>query len=553
MFLRNKDVLDVYRKQTGNSVDSRVAMTYVVLIDQCQKQKHCWDFNDKKFNREQKIKSMVQKRAQIRKAKPEIIQKFEEELFVNLINLEDDRHNLIIVEDDEQQTRTEQNTHRHPGGRPPKRLSENPSNRTTNKILDGILCNLTSVADEQQISVTDLLRALLQRHTSNKNSVEEKDLSDMPVQEACSMIYNINFSVNQYQELRISLLPHGFSLPTRNLVDNYKKSLLPKNITSSTHKASCEINEVVKQTVESLLEITNTSVSSLSKLTVFAKFGLHGSGSHKIRHQKDPDLDSESDILDDEEKSKVSYLGGFWCPLQVEHNHDIIWKNPIPNSILYARPVCLLRGKEDRETVTEHFKPIMDQLTVIENEPILFNVPISDNVFNSCSGNVVTEVSMIDGKMADILQGDSGAFCHYCTVTRAEANDLRRIEEGFFIEKSFDTCMEIWEGMQSGEIPYHDKKQAGQVHEPITSKNMRFYGITHQKLCSLDHMEKLLYHLVSGQTHTWSEDNWRVKDALKVAKNTVINSLHKECGFLMDTPTSGGGNTDTGGIADKFF
>ena len=66
-------------------------------------------------------------------------------------------------------------------------------------------------------------------------------------------------------------------------------------------------------------------------------------------------------------------------------------------------------------------------------------------------------------------------------------------------------------------------------------------------------MEKLLYHLVSGQTHTWSERQWRVKDALKIAKKEIINHIREKLGFLIDTPTSGGGNTDTGVVAERFF
>ena len=66
-------------------------------------------------------------------------------------------------------------------------------------------------------------------------------------------------------------------------------------------------------------------------------------------------------------------------------------------------------------------------------------------------------------------------------------------------------------------------------------------------------MEKLLYHLVSGQTQTWSEGNYRVKDALKSAKKETIKHIRSKLGFLIDTPTSGGGNTDTGVIAERFF
>ena len=70
---------------------------------------------------------------------------------------------------------------------------------------------------------------------------------------------------------------------------------------------------------------------------------------------------------------------------------------------------------------------------------------------------------------------------------------------------------------------------------------------------SLDHMEKVLYHLVSGQTQSWSERNYKVKDPLKAGKKEVQGHIRIKLGFLIDTPTSGGGNTDTGGIADRLF
>ena len=75
----------------------------------------------------------------------------------------------------------------------------------------------------------------------------------------------------------------------------------------------------------------------------------------------------------------------------------------------------------------------------------------------------------------------------------------------------------------------------------------------HQKLRSLDNCLRLLYHIVGGQTHTWSESNPRVKDAVKLAKKECIDHISKNCGFLVDCPTSIGGNTNTGPVAQKFF
>ena len=543
--ITNKQVIEIYSNQNG-SADQKVSSTYAVLDDLCTKGNVSWEYSEKLFNRERKIRNLVKQRQAMRKSSIEEINKWEDGIFVELKDVE---QQSLEVQDPEE-NRVEE---KHVGpGRPKKRLSENPGDRTSNKILDEILNNLTCVAEEHNITTGALLRALSDR-CAQRNGESREVTPDMPVLSACSLIYNVNLSLNQYQELRIELLSQGFMLPVRNDVDRFKKTLLPASIVSTAVKTSCDVQELIAQTVGSLLEIEK--VSPDSELKVIAKFGLDGSGSHKIRHQNaEAEDDSGESIEEDEEKETTSYLGAFWCPLHVYCGDVLVWANPLPNSILFARPVCLMREKENRESVCEHFKPFMDKLAVIEKGliPITTALP-SANDTTDCSANIITEISMLDGKMADIIQGDAGAFCHYCNATRADANNIEQIKEGFQIEKSAEKCLETWQALESGEMPYHDKSRAGQVNEPLNNRNLRFYGITHQKLRSLDHMEKLLYHLVSGQTHTWSEREYRVKDALKAAKKETVKQIRKMCGFLMDTPTSGGGNTDTGGTADLFF
>lgn len=74
-----------------------------------------------------------------------------------------------------------------------------------------------------------------------------------------------------------------------------------------------------------------------------------------------------------------------------------------------------------------------------------------------------------------------------------------------------------------------------------------------KKLRSLDNCLKMLYHLVSGQTHTWSESNPNVKDALKCAKKEAIDHIRKKCVFLVDMATQIGGTTNTGTNTENFF
>ena len=546
-FITNKVVFDTYLKQTDGTVKQKVSCTYAILNKLCKESNVCWDFSEKIFNREKKIEGLIKKRREIRFKTTDEIESWEKEVFVQT---------KAVVENQQlpptgpvecgmsSQIKTEKR------GRPKKRLSDDPGDKTSHKILDNLLDNLACFAKEHNVTTGALLRALMERwaqHSSEEEvSVNKSDMTDL---QAVSLIYNINLSLNQYQELRLELLKHGFKLPVRNEVDTEKKTLLPLSITSAEVKTSCDIEEVISQTVLSLLEVND--IAQETDLKVIAKFGLDGSGSHRICHQNAaaPDVDDsseDSETDDDEEKKTSSYLGGFWCPLKIfSTNQGLLWNNPLPNSILFARPVSLVREKETRDSVSEHFKPHMDKLAEMEKETTSFG--------GNCSANVVTQISMIDGKMVDLIQGDSGAFCHYCDATREDANNIEKIAKGFRIEKTVEKCLQAWQSVDSGEISYNNKERAGQVHKPLNVRDIRYYGITHQKLRSLDHMEKLLYHLVSGQTQTWSERNYRVKDALKVAKKETIEHIRQKLGFLIDTPTSGGGNTDTGGITDRFF
>lgn len=540
--ITNKQVYDIYANQNGTTVDQKVSSTLAVLNELCAEHNVCWVHSEKLFHRERKIRTLAKNRIDMRKKSPDQIKEWENGVFVHVKQVEAQQQQSS----QEPEGAVETVERGGAGGRPKKRLSENPGERTTRKILDNILNNLTCVAEEQNITTASLLRALSERWAQRLRDDGEarEQKPEMDAMSACSLMYNINLSVNQYQELRLELLLHGFNMPVRNEVDTTKKTLLPSSILSEAVKSSADVQEVILQTVESLLEIKELTPNS--DLKVVAKFGLDGSGSHQIRHQKAEEEEDSGDSSDEEEqKETTSYICAFWCPLHVFCGNITLWTNPLPNSILYARPVCLVREKETRESVSVHFKPYMDKLAEIETTVI----PITSD----CSANVITELSMLDGKMVDQIQGDSGAFCHYCYASRDDANNIEKIRNGFVIEKSAEKCLEKWQALDSGEMRYSDKNRAGQVNEPLNTRNIQFYGITHQKLRSLDHMEKVLYHLVSGQTHTWSEVEFRVKDALKAAKKETIKHIREKLGFLIDTPTSGGGNTDTGGIAERFF
>lgn len=103
------------------------------------------------------------------------------------------------------------------------------------------------------------------------------------------------------------------------------------------------------------------------------------------------------------------------------------------------------RNKGERRT---HFSAVFDDIKTHEETAIV----TSNQRKITCN----TEISMVDGKMSSILKGDSGAYCNYCTATKADGNDCFCIEEGFLINKSIEECWEIWEALQKGDMSYDD-------------------------------------------------------------------------------------------------
>ena len=113
---------------------------------------------------------------------------------------------------------------------------------------------------------------------------------------------------------------------------------------------------------------------------------------------------------------------------------------------------------------------------------------------------------------------------------------MTNILQGFVIEKTVEEMDATSNNLEEGNIAYNDPNQAGQCHQPMNVAT--FFAILHQNLKSLDMCLKLLYHLVSGQTHTWSETAPNVKLAIGAAKTEVINHIRKNCVFLVDCPTN---------------
>ena len=99
--------------------------------------------------------------------------------------------------------------------------------------------------------------------------------------------------------------------------------------------------------------------------------------------------------------------------------------------------------------------------------------------------------------MVNLLQGDSGAFGHLCSSSKADANNIRNKAEDFHIKKNYQSCKIAWDKLASSNMAYNDKQRDKQIHRPMTNDSLNCISMLYYKLRSLDFVQKVLYHFVA--------------------------------------------------------
>ena len=428
------------------------------------------------------------------------------------------------------------------GRRPAKTLGDNPHKRTQRNILDKPITDLINFAEEQGVSLEHLLELITARVQSKK----QKAKVIIPEDEAVAFYFNEGFSSRSWTELRVFLLQFDVELPTRNMIDSKKQNLAPTMI---SHEIKCSVTypDLIKDTVDGLISAENCqdSIPNDAVLELTAKTGIDGSGCHKVRHQVvNSDLSfDENPHLDPSISSNyiLCCVAPLFLHMKTNSDKVLLWKNPLPNSISYTRPLSLVRAAESREVIENEFESLFSSINTNEH----FAIKLDGKTVTVQVNNTV---SMIDGKMVGILQGDTGnTKCHYCTCSTTEMNNIVLIQQGFIINKDYTSCTEAWKLIEKG-IEWNDKDRQGQCVKPLVPIN--FFAILHWKLRSFDYALNILYRLVAG-VYVWGKAGHN--NDFKAAKTHVQENLRQQLGILVDVPTPGGGNTNSGSIAQRFF
>ena len=379
-----------------------------------------------------------------------------------------------------------------------------------------------------------------------KNDIPEREMS---TDQALSLLTKYKFGKRQYTNMRLDLKPY-LVLPTYNSVKITKDMLLPK-IDSLPHSL-VGVKYLYKNALLSHFsrffkahpEFNSPSYKAL------IKDGCDASGRHSIYNQH-----GNVNV-----HNIVSYMFVVLEIYEIKHNPNssqnqyvLVYSEPLPNSSDASRPITLIMGKENNETLGELIPLIQSEISDIQEDGLCINI-------DSRVMNIEIEINstMTDGKMKTLLTGRGGAYCIVSDCSRDDGNITQRYIDGFPIKGV--SIPELWNIFSSiekdGKVPkgIPTKDRIRLTNKPLlSSTNVDFLPVLHVLLRVFEWSLKVIYHRRAGLS-SWIE-HAKDRDILKETKKEVQYILEKKTGIKIDQPDpiGAGGNTNTGNVARRII
>lgn len=353
--------------------------------------------------------------------------------------------------------------------------------------------------------------------------------------EALSLLIELDLSRNRYQLLRNALLSKNDKvLPSYKRLNTAKKKCFPGDKFSVTNtSAEITLQALLDHTTQRILEtqidiIERFSEEKLGNLKLICKWGCDGSSGHSIYKQK----------LSEEDISDGSILFIACVPLQLisenESQTHVLWKNPRPSSTRFCRPIKIIHARESTDLVQEETGKIQKQIDALKPyEALIHRKNVKVN-YELC-------LTMIDGKVCNALtETTSAQRCFLCGATTSEFNNLELISQKPINEDNYRfglSSLHAW--IRCFEcilhLSYKLDVQCWQVRKKVDRKG---------KVKTPEEEKK------AEEERKAIEEK---KKSIADNKAKIQKELKSKLALLVDMPKQGGGSTNDGNTARRFF
>ena len=172
----------------------------------------------------------------------------------------------------------------NPQGRPRKSLGDKPCAKRSRNLWTPMIREFENFATSNGLTNHEALNLFVKECNEVWKTKKSKNEKELPEMEATALIYNANLSRGQYQIIMQACLPYGIVFPVRKKIDALRSTLHPP-ITSQEVKVSVEMDELLGQTMTAIIKISQHHPKVGATYTLSGKFGIDGSGAHKVRQQ----------------------------------------------------------------------------------------------------------------------------------------------------------------------------------------------------------------------------------------------------------------------------
>ena len=264
-----------------------------------------------------------------------------------------------------------------------------------------------------------------------------------------------------------------------------------------------------------------------SKIVFSATLGYDGSGQHSVYGYRGNE--SSNMLLGTFTSQNIKDPDGYelWSCVDVGGH----------NSPQNTRPLALFPEKETREVVTHYNNILEAEMNELRASGVRFEIEGKGQI--ECE--VKLKMTALDGKLITMLLGCHGAYCPCCTKSSVQCHSKDQILEGFTIDRSVPTMVQIARDLsdEEGNIqsrPGDYSGRGGQTAMPITREDLtHILPVLHSKIQTFNWFINLL---VRANTHRkWGDMHHPVRytkeetDAAEAERERIKFLLDRDAGI----------------------
>jgi len=402
-----------------------------------------------------------------------------------------------------------------------KEAIELSNSEPTKKLLMGAAISAKQNAQPYLAEILD--EAMVSPNRPMKIAKKIRDENRLPVpytpEEALNLFLDLNLTKRIYTKIREEALKRNADIyPSYNCILKAKNNCRPiplDCIKISETCATLPLQNLLDHTARRIVELQSNvfhhglELNNKKTLNVVlhSSWGFDGSSGHSNYHQK---YQTEACHMDDKNLFATTMI-----PLELISNNNVIyWRNRIPQSYRFCRPIKLEYVKESAEVILRQKREIEEEISRLEDVEIIL-----DNT-KSILVKFQMHLTLIDGKVLNTITGTpSMQTCAICGATPTRFNDSSLIENDAFMpnEKSL------------------------------------IYGISplHSWIRCMELFLHISYRL---PLKVWQVRGEKNKELMKKRKVEIHNRLRENMGLIVDVPIAGGsGTSNTGNTARRAF